>query len=71
MWDLLADGRCGRLTGFDPWSMASAFSECLADEGVRLVMGQEAARAALPYERARAIATYAEGVKALAAMRQG
>lgn len=70
MGDLLADGRCGRLTGFDAWSMASALSECLVDEGVRLVMGREAARAALPYERARAIAIYADGVKALAAMRK-
>lgn len=66
MGDLLADGRCGRLTGFDPWSMAAAFSDCLSDEGVRQAMGQEAARAALPYERAQAIATYAMGIKTLA-----
>jgi glycosyltransferase involved in cell wall biosynthesis len=66
MGDLLADGLCGRLTGFDPWSMAAAISDCLADESVRLAMGREAAQRALTYERSRAIATYADGVKALA-----
>ena len=66
MGDLLADGLCGRLTGFDPWSMAAAISDCLTDESVRLAMGREAAQRALTYERSHAIATYADGVKALA-----
>lgn len=69
MGDLLADGRCGRLTGFDPWSMAAAFSACLMDETVRQVMGQEAARVALPFERAKAIGTYARGIQILAGVR--
>ncbi|MDA0948002.1 MAG: glycosyltransferase family 4 protein [Planctomycetota bacterium] len=66
MGDLLADGRCGRLSGFDAWSLAAALRACLEDEESRRAMGREAAQRAQPFERARAIRVYAEGVQALA-----
>ena len=66
MGDLLADGRCGRLAGFDGWSLAEAIRDCLESEDSRRAMGAEAAERALPFERARAIQVYAEGVQALA-----
>ena len=46
--------------------LAAALRECLQDAESRRALGREAALAALPFERARAIRVYAEGVQALA-----
>ncbi len=66
MGELLADGRAGRLVGFDAASLAEGIAELLADEAARRAAGAAAIERARPFEYARVIRGYAEGLKALA-----
>jgi len=66
MSELLASGACGSLAGFDVESLAASLDAVLSDEARRVRMGASAAEAARPFEYARAIARYADGLKALA-----
>lgn len=66
MGELLADGRAGCLVGFDAASLAQGIGEVLADEARRRAMGAAAIERARPFEYARVIRGYAEGLLALA-----
>jgi glycosyltransferase involved in cell wall biosynthesis len=66
MGDLLGDGSCGRLAGFDAWSLARSLDEVLRDEALRVELGRNAALAARPFEYADAIGRYANGLRLLA-----
>ncbi|MAF65800.1 MAG: hypothetical protein CMJ84_09105 [Planctomycetes bacterium] len=66
MGELLADGRAGRLCGFDVASLAGAVEEVLGDEEARSAMGAHAVEVAGRFEYARAIGVYAEGLQTLA-----
>lgn len=66
MSELMEDGRAGGLSGFDAHSLAAALRRVLADEQLRRAMGQHAARLARPFEYARAIGVYANGLRRLA-----
>lgn len=71
MTELLASGEAGRLADFDVPGLAAALAEVLRDEGRRSAMGGRAHALAQPYEYARSIGRYAEGLKALVAPRGG
>lgn len=65
MGELLADGRAGRLVGFDAPSIAAGLEALLSDEGARLRAGEAALERARPFEYARILKGYAEGLLAL------
>lgn len=66
MTELVGDGRAGRLGGFDPHSLARQIGDVLRDEELRREMGRHAATVAEPFEYARAIGAYANGLRVLA-----
>ena len=66
MGDLLADGSCGALVGFDEYSLAGGLKRVLQDEELRLSLGQRAMDACEPFEYARALKVYANGLRGLA-----
>tara|TARA_R110002126_G_scaffold66038_10_gene167999 strand:+ start:16905 stop:18050 length:1146 start_codon:yes stop_codon:yes gene_type:complete len=66
MGDLLADGRAGRLGGFEPWGFARSLEEVLRDESIRVEMGRNAAEIARQHEYATAIGVYANGLRLMA-----
>ena len=66
MSDLLSDARAGRLVGFDAPDLAAGIEAMLVDEEARLAMGRTAVERAQPFEYARAIRGYAEGLQELA-----
>lgn len=66
MGELLADGRCGRLAGFDAASLARSIVELLGDEPGRATAGRAAAELARRFEAKSAIAAYARALKELA-----
>jgi len=66
MGDLLADGRAGGLSGFDPHALAAALRRVIADEAVRRDFGRNAAQLALQFEYAAAIGRYANGLRRMA-----
>lgn len=66
MGELLEDGSCGRLAGFDAESLAEALSAVLADEDERRAMGARARAAVLRFEYAANLARYADGLKRIA-----
>jgi glycosyltransferase involved in cell wall biosynthesis len=65
MGDLLGDGKGGRLCGFDTRSLTDSLEEVLRDEQQRQKMGQGAFEATRPYEYARALGLYANGLRKL------
>lgn len=65
MGDLLADGQAGGLCGFDAHSLAMALRRVLEDEELRREMGRRAAELARPFEYARAVGVYANGLRGL------
>ena len=67
MGELLADGSCGKLVGFDRASLADGIQELLGDEPRRLASGAAAHALAQRFEYARAIRFYAEELQRLAA----
>jgi len=69
MPDLLQDGRAGRLVGFGVEDLARGLREVLSDEGQRRALGAEAHRRVQRFEYHRALAGYADGLKALAGER--
>ena len=65
MGELIRDGQNGALAGFEPRSLADAIERVLRDEAGRAAMGQEAARAVADFEYGRTIEFYAQGLKDL------
>ncbi len=66
MPDLLQDGRAGRIVGFGIDDMARGLREVLSDEAQRRELGREAHRRVQRFEYHKALAGYADGLKALA-----
>ncbi|MFT7677867.1 MAG: glycosyltransferase involved in cell wall biosynthesis [Planctomycetota bacterium] len=66
MGDLLGDGSCGALVGFDEYSLAAGLKRVLENEQSRLTLGQRAIDVCEPYEYARALKVYANGLRGLA-----
>jgi glycosyltransferase involved in cell wall biosynthesis len=66
MGELLADGSCGLLAGFDAPSLARAVGALLDDEPRRRELGARAHEVAQRFEYARTIRGYAEGLYRLA-----
>ena len=66
MGDLLSDGSCGAMAGFRAHSLARSFDDVLVNEERRLLMGKRAIAAAQPFEYARALEIYANGLRRLA-----
>lgn len=65
MGELLGDGRAGAIAGFDVRGLADSLERVLGDETQRSAMGQRAAELVAPYEYARAIGVYANGLRRL------
>ncbi len=66
MSELLEDGSCGRLVGFDVGSLADGLQALLDDEGARLRAGAAAHARVQRYEYASAIRFYAAELQRLA-----
>lgn len=66
MGDLLSDGSCGALAGFRAHELSVSLLGVLGDEGLRQRLGEKAAAAVQPYEYARALGVYANGLRLLA-----
>jgi glycosyltransferase involved in cell wall biosynthesis len=66
MSELLADGACGKLVGFDRASLADGIQELLADEPRRRAAGAAGQARVQRYEYAAAIRFYAEELQRLA-----
>lgn len=66
MGDLLGDGSCGSLVGFDEYSLAAGLKRVLEREELRLSLGQRAMDACEFYEYSRALKVYANGLRGLA-----
>lgn len=65
MGELLADGRAGRLVGFDAASLADGIAGMLADEPARRQAGLAAREIASAFEYQRVLEGYARGLHAL------
>lgn len=66
MGDLLSDGSCGALAGFSAHELSVSLSGVLENEELRVRLGKKAASAVQPYEYARALGVYANGLRLLA-----
>lgn len=66
MSELLADGRAGKLVGFDRGSLADGIEELLGDEARRRAAGEAGHALAQRFEYARSIRFYAEELQRLA-----
>jgi D-inositol-3-phosphate glycosyltransferase len=66
MTELLSDGACGALCGFDAISLAGAIERVLADERERRAMGARARQRASRFEYASILRGYAQGLHRLA-----
>ena len=66
MGELLGDGRAGAIAGFDVRGLADSLERVLSDESARRAMGEHAVEVVQPFEYARAIGVYANGLRRLA-----
>ncbi|MFT5049097.1 MAG: glycosyltransferase involved in cell wall biosynthesis [Chlamydiales bacterium] len=65
MGDLLGDGKAGAVAGFDVAGLVDSLERVLGNEEQRRAMGAHAVEIARPFEYARAIAVYANGLRKL------
>lgn len=65
MGDLLGDGHCGGLSGFDAHAFAGALKRVLENEELRLELGRNAAERAAEFEYAKALGVYANGLRVM------
>lgn len=66
MSDILVDSGAGALCGFDSASLADSIERVLSDEETRRAMSRCAVEVARPFEYARSIGVYANGLRRLA-----
>ena len=70
MGELLADGKAGRLVGFDAESLARTLGEVLGDEDLRRALGTEAHARAQRFEAKATLRGYATGLLRLVGARE-